>query len=109
LSDDLIDWFDLEFWRLKTIGVFSQAATPGQLLESAPTVIWPGFMPANFLPLIGNTTGDWLCVKVDESGFASRIFHWYHGGGDWLPWGESLSTPVNAYLPLGLSETRPIT
>ncbi len=76
---------------MKTIGVFSQAATPGQLLESAPTVIWPGFMPANFLPLIGNTTGDWLCVKVDESGFASRIFHWYHGGGDWLPWGESLS------------------
>jgi hypothetical protein len=54
-------------------------------------------MPPNFLPLIGNGVGDWLCLRfvdpdvAQATGQATDVCHWYHGGGDWLPWGDSLA------------------
>lgn len=65
-------------------------------------------MPPNFLPLVGNNQGDWLCLRVgltDPDGqlgsqscrdtfgdlVPTDVVHWYHGGGDWLPWGDGLA------------------
>lgn len=54
-------------------------------------------MPPNFLPLIGNGIGDWLCLRVldpevaAKKGVTTDICQWYHGGGDWLPWGRRLA------------------
>ena len=58
-------------------------------------------MPADFLPLIGNGAGDWLCGRVDADGRLYQIVHWYHGGGDWIPWGNDLSEAIlfDAVLP----------
>lgn len=53
--------------------------------------IWPALMPCDFLPLIGNDMGDWLCVQIGSDGRTQQVMHWYHGGGDWIPWGDSLA------------------
>ena len=46
------------------------------------------------LPILSNTAGDWLCVRIDANGFAAEIVHWYHGGGDWIPWGNQLAEAI---------------
>lgn len=48
-------------------------------------------MPNDFLPVVGNQMGDWLCLRFGEDSCVRDIVHWYHGGGDWIPWGTSLS------------------
>jgi hypothetical protein len=94
LSPQLADWLDREVWKQTGFGEFHEPVDPASLLESAPEVIWPGLMSCDFLPLIGNASGDWLCVRLRENGDASQIVHWYHGGGDWIPWGEDLAAAI---------------
>ena len=94
LSEDLADWFDSEVWRQLGSHEFREPVDASVLLEEAPEVIWPGLMPCDFLPVVGNSAGDWLCVRVDRAGHASEVVQWYHGGGDWLPWGRSLSEAI---------------
>jgi hypothetical protein len=78
-------------------GEFCYPATPQTLLSTVPDPIWPPLMPPNFLPLVGNGAGDWLCVRLldpdvaTQTGIQTDICQWYHGGGDWLPWGDRLS------------------
>lgn len=67
------------------------AATPQELLSETPEAIWPGLMPCDFLPLISSGGGDWLCIHIDKDGSARKIVQWYHGGGDWIPWGDELA------------------
>jgi len=85
-----VDWFDSERWRDQPIGEFSRCVTPKELLDRCPEVIWPGLMGADLLPIIGNEFGDWLCVRLGEGNVAQEVVYWYHGGGDWLPWGQGL-------------------
>ena len=51
-------------------------------------------MPCDFLPVLGNDRGDWLCVRFGNDNSANEIIHWYHGGGDWIPWGQTLAEAI---------------
>ncbi len=90
LSEDLADWFDSEVWKSEGLHEYHLPVDPEILLQPAPDVIWPGLMPCDLLPLISNDAGDWLCVRLDSRNNASEIVQWYHGGGDWIPWGNSI-------------------
>lgn len=94
LSPVLADWFDGELWKLAGIGEYRVPVSPESLLSSTPDVIWPGLMNCELLPLIGNIAGDWLCARVDENNVLSEMVQWYHGGGDWIPWGSDLSQAI---------------
>jgi len=94
LSDDLADWFDRELWRHSSGAEYVEGAEPSVLIESAPELIWPALMPPDLLPLVGNMAGDWLCVRVDQHSRASEIVQWYHGGGDWISWGNSIAEAI---------------
>ena len=94
LSTELADWFDSGTWNRSGVGEFRQSIPPDTLISPAPEAIWPGMMGSNCLPILHNTAGDWLCVRVDEQNNASQIIHWYHGGGDWIPWGNNLAEAI---------------
>jgi len=51
-------------------------------------------MPPDLLPLLGNRSGDWLCLRFGATSESNEIVHWYHGGGDWIPWGRTLAEAV---------------
>jgi hypothetical protein len=91
LSAELSDWFDSGVCETIGHGEFCEPATPEQLLAEAPECIWPGLMPPDVLPLVGNGLGDWLCGRVSEKNSIDEIIYWYHGGGDYLPYGSSLA------------------
>ena len=94
LSPSLADWFDREIWKLTGSGEYREPIAPESLLVPAPDVIWPGLMCCDLLPLIGNAAGDWLCVRVDQDNVLSEVVQWYHGGGDWIPWGKDLPQAI---------------
>jgi hypothetical protein len=60
------------------------------LLADLPDLIWPGLMMPDTLPVAGNRYGDWLCARVAADDSIVEVIHWYHGGGDWIPWGRTL-------------------
>ncbi|MDC0316904.1 hypothetical protein OAM37_00115 [bacterium] len=93
-SPALIDWFDSEIWQGRGCGEYCCAVDPVLLLSDAPEPIWPGLMSCDLIPLIGNTSGDWLCVRVDEDSKAREVVQWYHGGGDWIPWGRDIAQAI---------------
>ncbi len=94
LSTELADWFDSGIWKSQGLSEFRESISPEQLIERAPSEIWPGMMVSDCLPIISNTAGDWLCVRIDPDNNASQIIHWYHGGGDWIPWGQHLAEAI---------------
>lgn len=94
LPVDLVDWFDNRIWRNAGEGEFCDPVGPEVLLQRCPEVIWPGFMPPDCLPLIGNHYGDWLCLRVGRTDDVAEVIYWYHGGGDWIPWGHSLAEAI---------------
>ena len=57
-------------------------------------LLWPALMPCHLLPLIGNGQGDFLCVRCADDGTLSEVVHWFHGGGDWIPWGRTLADAI---------------
>lgn len=91
LPEDLVDWFDGGVWERSGTGEFSDPLSPEQLLAPHPEAIWPGFMPPDTIPLLGNRYGDSLCLRVGADSGAAEIIYWYHGGGDWIPWGATLA------------------
>lgn len=94
LSIDLARWFDEGVFQTDGGNEYREAIDPSSLLSDAPEEIWPCLMPSDFLPLIGSGEGDWLGVRVDADNNASQMVQWYHGGGDWIPWGRSLSEAI---------------
>ncbi len=82
------DWFDGDADRLNLPGPFRTPAI--DLDTKAPKPIWPGMMLPYTLPILSNGYGDWLCVTVDETNAFGELIHWYHGGGDWIPVGNTL-------------------
>ena len=90
----MADWIDRELWRLPAAGEYRDAVDLELLLTEAPEPIWPGLMSCDLIPLISNSAGDWLCVRVDAANVAGQIVQWYHGGGDWIPWGEDLAEAI---------------
>lgn len=91
LPDDVRDWLNEQIWKEVGGAEFRRAQTPEQLLDPAPGSIWAGFMLPDTLPLIGNDYGDWLCLRIAPDGTVSELIHWSHCGGDWIPYGRSLT------------------
>ena len=75
-SPALIDWFDSEIWKREGLGEYCCAVDPVLLLSDAPEPIWPGLMSCDLIPLIGNTSGDWLCARVDADSQVSEVVQW---------------------------------
>ncbi|WP_146525568.1 hypothetical protein [Novipirellula artificiosorum] len=94
MSSDLVDWFDHEIWRQTGTSEYDRPVTPDELLADAPDAIWPGLMPCDLLPIIGDSIGNWLCVRIGENNRMGETIQWYHGGGDWMPWGQRLSDAI---------------
>ncbi|TWU01513.1 SMI1/KNR4 family protein [Neorhodopirellula pilleata] len=102
ITEPLRQWWDagegrVPLWKTLGPGEYRHPATPESLLSEVPDAVWPPLMPPNFLPLVGNGIGDWLCLRLLDpdvaaaTGRATDVCHWYHGGGDWLPWGNTLA------------------
>ncbi len=87
-------WFDRDAEQVPLAGEFRDSTQHSFLLDRAPTIVWPGLMLPDTLPLIGNEYGDWLCVRVDSSNRFGELVHWYHGGGDWIPVGRTIAEAV---------------
>lgn len=94
LDASLIDWLDSQQWQTQGSGEFRLAATPEDWLADCPESIWPGLMPPDVLPILGNEYGDWLCLRIGSESRVSEVIHWYHGGGDWIPWGRTLPEAI---------------
>lgn len=94
LTGELADWFDDQLWKGHGGCEFSEPVRADVLLAQTPEPIWPGLMPCDMLPVIGNRAGDWLCLRVDANNRVGQVVQWYHGGGDWLPWGGTLSAAI---------------
>ncbi len=94
LAGDLADWFDREIWKREGTGEFRIAVSPQSLLTPSPVEFWPGLMPCDLIPLLGDSAGNWVCARVDRDQFANEIVHWFHGGGDWIHWGNRLSDAI---------------
>lgn len=90
----LADWFDSGGWQLAGDGEFNQAVSPEILLADTPEVLWPALMLPDSLPVLGNRNGDWLCLRVGRDSTVQEVVHWYHGGGDWIPWGKTLAEAI---------------
>jgi hypothetical protein len=94
LSDELADWFDSGVCDSLGQGEFCEPAHPEQLVQESPECIWPGLMPPDVLPLVSNGLGDWLCGRVSASDTIDEVIYWYHGGGDYLPYGNGLAEAI---------------
>ncbi len=94
LDDAWRQWFDRDAKQVPLPGEFRESTQHSFLLDRAPTIIWPGLMLPDTLPLIGNEYGDWLCVRVNSSNRFDELVHWYHGGGDWIPVGRTIAEAV---------------
>lgn len=94
LSDCFIDWLDSERFKHQGFGEFSAPIHPADLLTDAPEAIWPALMACDMLPVIGNQSGDYLCARVGPDNTITEFVHWYHGGGDWIPWGNRLQEAI---------------
>ncbi|TWU59871.1 hypothetical protein Poly51_01440 [Rubripirellula tenax] len=90
----LADWFDREIWSSRGLREYGEPVSPENLLADVPECIWPGLMGASLLPLMTNTFGDWICGRVSAENRIDTIIQWYHGGGDWIPWGHELSEAI---------------
>lgn len=91
LSPPWIEWFDRIAPEATCDGEFCEPVHPETLLDAAPEVIWPGLMPPDLLPLVGNAIGDWLCGRVAADNTIAEVVYWYHGGGDCLPYGQTMA------------------
>ena len=69
---------------------FSSPVPASQWSAGSPESIWPALMMCDLLPLIGNKSGDYLCARVGADNRICEVVYWYHGGGDWIPWGSCL-------------------
>lgn len=94
LSPVIADWFDSGQWKLAGSDEFRDPVSPVALLAPSPDVIWPALMGCDLIPLLGNLAGDWLCARIDQDDLMSEVVHWYHGGGDWIPWGSDLAQAI---------------
>lgn len=91
LPPDLRAWMDDELWRDAGGAEFCRPLSPEELLAPSDDWLWPGFLPPDLLPIIGNHYGDWLCLRIGPTGEVLETLYWCHGGGDWIPYGRTLA------------------
>ncbi|MCC6510326.1 MAG: SMI1/KNR4 family protein [Pirellulaceae bacterium] len=84
-------WFDVDARQPLLAGQFSAVLDVEDLLDAAPPDLWPGFMLPDTLPIVSNDYGDWWCIRIGPDDQISEIIQWSHGGGDWLPVGQSIA------------------
>jgi hypothetical protein len=110
LPPDLRAWIDDGVWRTSGGAEFNRPQSPKHLIEPNGA-IWGGFMPPNTLPLVGNDSGDWLTLQIDADGGVSEVLYWNHGGGDWIPYGNSLAEALlydAARQPVAAGDESPV-
>lgn len=84
-------WFDGAAFGSQWRGEFTLPVSVEELLMPSSATFWPGFMPPDFLPILGNGIGDWLCLRIDRHNQVRDVVAWNHGGGDYLPFGRSIA------------------
>ena len=87
-------WFDHDTKGLLLPGMMRQCTSAEELCAPAPSMVWPGFMLPDTLPILGNEYGDWICVRVTAENTLGELLYWYHGGGDWIPVGSTLAEAI---------------
>ncbi len=76
------------------VGEFDRVVEMEKLLDGSVELLRPGMMPPDFFPILSNNYGDFLCVRIGLDSQVSEICQWYHGGGDWIPYGNSLAEAI---------------
>ncbi len=94
LSPQWIDWFDHGIHTVDGLGEFAEPSDPADLLCDSPECIWPGLMLPDLLPMLTNGIGDWLCARIGADNTIVEVVHWYHGGGDYMPYGSDLAQAI---------------
>ncbi len=94
LSPQWIDWFDHGIHAVDGLGEFSEPSDPADLLCDSPECIWPGLMLPDLLPILTNGVGDWLCGRIGADNTIHEVVYWFHGGGDFLPYGQDLAQAI---------------
>ena len=90
----MADWVDGSITEQTGHQQFHAPVAVEELLSEVPDSIWPVLMPCDLLPVLGNNAGDYLCLRMDQHNRISEIVHWYHGGGDWIPWAKTLPDAI---------------
>lgn len=94
LTDLWQRWFDQSDLSLLLPGSFCHTVAVDSLCNHCPASIWAGLMQPDTLPLLGNGYGDWICVRINQQNCLGELIHWYHGGGDWIPVGSTISQAI---------------
>ncbi len=94
LDDAWREWFDEASSNRFLTGRFQSPIDVQELLSTAPPDVWPGFMLPDSLPIVSNDYGDWWCLRAGADNRISEVIQWSHGGGDWLPIGDSIGQAV---------------
>lgn len=100
------EWFDRLADEVEFPGAFNQPFSPELLGTEGEFVSLAGLIPPDCLPILSNGYGDWICVRVTAEDTLGELIHWYHGGGDWIPVGQ---TPAEACLHDFVDRFRPTT
>lgn len=87
----LAAFWDDGIWQAGGEGEFCVAVPPESLLEPFPESLWPGLMPCHQIPILENDRGDCLAVRLGGDNCLQEVVHWFHGGGDWVPWGDNVA------------------
>ena len=90
----MVQWFDGAMADCQGHQEFHAPVDIEDLLGNIPQCIWPILMPCDLLPVVGNNAGDYLCLRIDSHNRIAEVVHWYHGGGDWIPWGKTLPEAI---------------
>ncbi|MEM6688685.1 MAG: hypothetical protein AAF664_04605 [Planctomycetota bacterium] len=80
-----------------------------EFVDDRPPAIWAGLMPCDFLPVVGNGRGDFIGLRTGQLDWKG-YWHWFHGGGDILPWGRTLSEALlfDSLSPIFQRTDRPL-
>ncbi|MCA9094558.1 MAG: hypothetical protein KDA68_13795 [Planctomycetaceae bacterium] len=104
LPPDVVAWFDDELWKECSETHFSVPLSPEMLLDSGSSTIWGGLMLPDTLPILHNGGGDTLSLRFNSNGSVSEVIRWEHEGGNWTPFGATLSEAILLDIALSLEE-----
>jgi tetratricopeptide (TPR) repeat protein len=91
LPPAVIAWYDHGPWPELPITLFDQPVDPAALLNPSSAAIWGGQMLPDTLPFLSDGGGNSLCLRFGFDGSVSEVICWDHEGGNWKPYGKTLS------------------
>ena len=104
LPPDVEEYFDSRVWKDFTealnrcefshLGGFTEQVDPERLLDPASATVWGGQMLPDTLPILENGGGDVIAMRFSASGVVSELIQWWHEGGIWRPFGQTLAEAI---------------